>query len=109
MSIKYPIDPIIPMAERYEFALIFEPDQGHPINFKYRIRGGDYATFYSIVNNFFLDELDEDQIDEINKCYPELQSKTEKSYTLRDIFERDFMIDGVDEINSTTYKIIWGT
>lgn len=97
------------MAEQYEFTLIFTPDKGHSLNFKYRIRKGDYATFYSIVNNFFTDELDEEYIDEINKVYPELQCKTEKSYTLRDIFERDFIIDGVDEINSTTYRIVWGT
>jgi hypothetical protein len=97
------------MAEIYEFTLIFESDKGHPLNFKYRISREDYGTFYSIVNNFFLDELDEEHIDEINKCHPELQNKTDTSYTLRDIFERDFIIDGVDKINATTYKIVWGT
>lgn len=97
------------MTEIYEFKLIFEYDKGKPMEFKYRIEREDYETFYSIIDSFFTDELDEEYCKPIKKHYPKIRSKSITNHTFGQIFERDFVMGGIQKISNNTYKIQWCT
>ena len=101
----------------YEFILCFEYDKGKTLNFDESINKGDYVQFYDIIDNFFGTELSHQHMKEVHRVYPELgdqlgYDKKEDEYdfmSLREIFERDFIVGGVEKIGDSKYKIIWGT
>ncbi len=95
-------------VQKYDkITLVFEYDKGKPINFVTRIEKGDYETFYGMVSDFFVNELDESQVKQINKLYPKF--KVDEDDTFRTVFDRDFVVGGVEGIGRRKYKISWAT
>lgn len=99
----------------YEFSVIFKYER-EAFKFTYRIEKDAYDVFYDIINDFFCEELSEDQLEEISKVStscPELTGTLEfceaKGKTLRDIFDRDFIVTGVKKITDNQYEILWAT
>jgi hypothetical protein len=91
----------------HTFELVFEYDRGKPMSFKHQIDEGEYDQFYDNVQYFFDTELDGWDVDVVRKTYPEM--KINDWTTLRDIFERDFVVGGVKKIGKNKYKILWST
>ncbi len=88
------------------FKLKFIYENRNPIIFTYRINKSDYETFYVIVQDFFNNELDEDELDIVFKVFPELKSHHD---TLSKIFNKTFIVVGIKGIedieNIESYEI----
>ena len=94
---------------KFIFTLVFTYDKV-TLKFKYKIAKEDYETFYFIISDFFTMELEEEQLTLVYNSYPDFKDRNVHiACNLKNIFERDFCVDGIQKINDYEYKISWST
>lgn len=100
--------------------LIFYPnhdrDKNKHVKIVSNIKRGDYETFYGLIQEFFRNELEEEELSEIIRLYPELETKIfdkkgnyKSGLSFQDIFNRTFMVDGIEEVNHNEFIVEWYT
>lgn len=105
-------------GETFTFVLDFSCERiREPLKIRVTTDFTDYSNFYQTVEFFCLDEdvlLDNKEArDVIRKWRPDLKPKLPEPYehlqSLRELFDRDYLVDDVSKIDDKCYKIYIGT
>ena len=78
------------------------------------ISTSDLTKFYYAVRSYFRKNLTQEEQNQIIEHIPEDKErirliKRRKNIALRDVFENNYFVEGVDKIGPNRYQLLWGT
>jgi len=73
-----------------------------------RMEEGDLETLFECIIGIFDEELEDDQREQLSK-FQQNTMHNPQGKTLREIFVRDFVVTGIENLPDGSYKIQWGT